>query len=114
MAETKKRGGARPGAGRKSGGVNKKTREIAEKAIEAGLTPLEVMLEAMGEAYNTGGAVAAFPFAKDAAPYMHAKIQAMELTGKDGGPVQTEEVGSGFGSLAELVKAGMTEAAKKA
>lgn len=43
-------GGARPGAGRKKGGLNKKTkllREIAGKALTSGKTPLEVMLENM-------------------------------------------------------------------
>lgn len=82
------RGGPRKGAGRKAGSATKKTREIADKAAQEGITPLEVMIQAMREAYETGGPVAAFPFAKDAAPYMHAKISSMELTGKDGGPVQ--------------------------
>jgi hypothetical protein len=40
-------GGKRPGAGRKKGSLTQKTREVAEKAASAGITPLEVMLEAM-------------------------------------------------------------------
>ncbi|MCL2887471.1 MAG: hypothetical protein FWF20_12005 [Betaproteobacteria bacterium] len=84
-----KRGGARSGAGRKPGSKNRKTREIADKAAKDGITPLEVMIEAMRDAYKEGGAVAAFGFAKDAAPYMHAKIAAMELTGKGGGPIES-------------------------
>lgn len=86
------RGGRRPGAGRKPGTANKKTREIADRAASEGVTPLEVMIEAMRNAYETGGAIEAFPYAKDAAPYMHAKISAMELTGKDGGPVTHTEL----------------------
>lgn len=42
-------GGARPGAGRKPGGANQKTREIADRAAREGITPLEVMLRAMRE-----------------------------------------------------------------
>lgn len=42
-------GGARPGAGRKPGGANQKTREIADRAAQEGITPLEVMLRAMRE-----------------------------------------------------------------
>ena len=40
------RGGARPGAGRKAGSVTRRTREIAEAALE-GLTPLEYLLSVM-------------------------------------------------------------------
>lgn len=80
-----KRGGARKGAGRKAGSVTKKTREIADRAAAEGITPLEVMLQAMREALAKGGASAAFPFARDAAPYLHPRISATEVTGKDGG-----------------------------
>ena len=41
------RGGKREGAGRKVGALTKRTREVAEKAAAAGMTPLEVMLENM-------------------------------------------------------------------
>lgn len=81
-------GGSRPGAGRKPGAKNKRTREIAEKAAAQGITPLEVMLQAMREAYEKDGAPAAVPFAKECAPYIHPKISNIELTGKDGGPVE--------------------------
>jgi hypothetical protein len=37
-------GGKRVGAGRKKGALTKRTRLIAEKAAEQGITPLEVML----------------------------------------------------------------------
>ena len=42
-----KRGGARKNAGRKPGAATTKTREIANKASEAGLTPLEYILSVM-------------------------------------------------------------------
>jgi len=41
------RGGKREGAGRPAGAVTKRTREIAEKAIATGMTPLDVMLSNM-------------------------------------------------------------------
>lgn len=41
------RGGSRPGAGRPPGSLNRKSREIVEKALGEGVTPLEVMLHAM-------------------------------------------------------------------
>jgi len=41
------RGGARPGAGRKTGALTKRTREVAERAVATGKTPLEIMLANM-------------------------------------------------------------------
>jgi hypothetical protein len=80
-----KMGGARAGAGRKKGGANKKTREIADKAAEEGLTPLEYMLEVLRNTEET-------PenrrwAAEKAAPYIHPRLQAVEHSGKDGGPM---------------------------
>ena len=40
------RGGIRPGAGRPPGSKNQKAADIAEEAVEAGITPIEVMLSA--------------------------------------------------------------------
>lgn len=74
------RGGARPGAGRKVGSVTKKTREIAERASSEGLTPLEYMLSLLrdeGAPQNVR-----FEAAKAAAPYLHAKLANVALTGE--------------------------------
>lgn len=75
------RGGKRPGAGRPVSEATKKRRDIAEKALDQGITPLEVMLAAMREALGPEGTnhVAAFNFAKEAAPYMHPKLAATEM-----------------------------------
>ncbi len=98
------RGGARPGAGRKKGAATKRTREIADKAAEEGITPLEVMLKAMREFVERAETMRpddvemvnnkvvtrlsllaeAADVAKDAAPYMHPRLAAIEHTGKDG------------------------------
>lgn len=80
------KGGVRPGAGRKKGAPNKKTAEIQKAVEESGLTPLEYMLQVMRDPINEpkerlGAAVAA-------APYVHAKLSSVELTGKDGGAVE--------------------------
>jgi hypothetical protein len=43
-------GGSQPNAGRKKGGINARTaalRNIADEALAAGITPLEVMLDNM-------------------------------------------------------------------
>lgn len=75
------RGGSRKGAGRKKTAdtpEGKLRRELAIKALKEGTTPLEVMLEAMKAAYEEGGAKAAMPFAKEAAPYIHPKLAAVE------------------------------------
>jgi hypothetical protein len=48
------------------------------RALKEGTTPLEVMLEAMRAAYAEGGAKAAMPYAKEAAPYLHPKLSSVE------------------------------------
>lgn len=116
------RGGRRINAGRKKGSLQKRTRKIAEKAIEKGETPLEVMLENMkhfvqvardAEAVLSGLTYEEFmgkagmnitaeeqfaallaevkktagfrqlaqDAAKDAAPYVHPRLAAVEHSG---------------------------------
>jgi hypothetical protein len=70
-----------PGSGRKKGSVTpatKRRQEVALKALQEGKTPLDVLLEAMRDAYKEGGAMLAMPFAKEAAPYVHPKLSAIE------------------------------------
>lgn len=77
------RGGVRQGAGRRKGSWSAKTKlrmELELKALTSGAAPLDVMLEAMREAYAQGGAIAAFPLALIAAPYMHPRLARMEAT----------------------------------
>ncbi|ULQ46953.1 hypothetical protein JN531_001395 [Flagellatimonas centrodinii] len=78
--------------GRKKGTPNNKTRDMQRKAEELGITPLEVMLEAMKEAYESKGACAAFVYAKDAAPYIHAKLSSVEASGPGGDPLLIQVV----------------------
>lgn len=72
------RGGKRQGSGRKPGGQNLKSREIADKAAEEGTTPLEVMLEAMRAHHEAKRFDEAAAIAKDAAPYMHPRLASID------------------------------------
>jgi hypothetical protein len=76
------RGGKRAGAGRKPGIITRLTREIAEKALASKVTPLEVLLGVMREAWEAGDKALAASYAKDAAPYCHAKLAAVAHSGK--------------------------------
>ena len=78
-------GGARKGAGRKAGSVTKKTREIANKAIESGVTPLEYLLSVMRDVKNEPKE--RLSAALGAAPYVHAKLASIEVSGPDGGAI---------------------------
>jgi len=80
------RGGPRKGAGRPPGSASRKTREIADRAAEEGLTPLEFMLQVMrNEANEPRERLSA---AVAAAPYIHPKLASIEHTGKDGGAIE--------------------------
>ena len=75
-------GGARKGAGRKPSALTTKTREIAEKAVEGGITPLDYMLEILR---NTAApADARFEAAKAAAPYVHPRLSAVDANVEGG------------------------------
>jgi hypothetical protein len=83
------RGGRRPNAGRKPGSVPKKTREIALEAAAKGISPADVMLEAMRLQHELAHAATepeikglflarAAQIAKDVAPYVHPRITPVE------------------------------------
>ncbi|RUV82296.1 hypothetical protein EOA60_10485 [Mesorhizobium sp. M1A.F.Ca.IN.020.06.1.1] len=96
------RGGARKGAGRPRGAATKKTRAIADRESKKGITPLEVMLTAMREHAAKKNWDAAASFAKDAAPYMHAKLQAVQHSGPAGGPIPIDLTNLGPDDLQRL------------
>lgn len=72
------RGGKREGAGRKPGSANIKTREIADRALSEGVTPLEVILEVMRKAHAAGDFDKAVACAAQAAPYVHPRLSAID------------------------------------
>ena len=80
------RGGKRTGAGRKKGEPNKRTAEAIAVAEATGITPLEYLLDVMR---NSGDGKMRMSAAIAAAPYVHAKLSAVEHTGKDGGPMES-------------------------
>ena len=84
------RGGARPGAGRKKGATEKRTREIANAAALEGITPLEYMLQTLRD--ETADPSTRRWAAEKAAPYIHPRLNAIEHHGPDGGPVQVERI----------------------
>ena len=80
-------GGARPGSGRKKGYLTQRSRELAAKSLEKGISPLEVMLEAVRIAYEEGGAVNAFQYAAQVAPFVHPRLSTTSVSGTDGKPL---------------------------
>ena len=85
-------GGARPGAGRKPGSANKRTRQIAEQAVLQGTTPLEVMLAAMEAARLVGNAKEAAYYAQMAAPYVHPRLASVNTQAQIQGSMQIKIV----------------------
>lgn len=86
-------GGRRPGAGRRKGVPNLKTKPKLERLVKAaseGITPLEVMLEAMRKSHGEGDLDKAVAHAKEAAPYMHPRLGQNHTTvaGDEDAPLQ--------------------------
>ena len=86
--------------GRQRGVRNKKTAEVIEQAAAGGVMPIDVMLENMRYAHDmmqrtaVGEALKyrmmAEECAKDAAPYLHSRLTATEVSGSDQGPIVHE------------------------
>jgi hypothetical protein len=70
------RGGAREGAGRKPGSVNKRTAEKVAAVEASGLTPLDFMLNVMRDGDQAMDL--RFDAAKAAAPYVHARLSSID------------------------------------
>ena len=84
------KGGARAGAGRKKGAPNRKTADLQRAVEESGITPLEYMLNVMRNAMaEPRDRLAA---AVSAAPYVHAKLSSVEVSGAGGGDIKTSLV----------------------
>lgn len=80
------RGGKREGAGRKVGSVNKANAARAALIAASGLTPLDYMLSVLRD--EEADKKRRDWAAKEAAPYCHNRMSAVEHMGKDGGPIQ--------------------------
>lgn len=73
------RGGARKGAGRPRGKSARIDAEARQKALTGGLTPLDYMLSLLRDAKLS--TEDRFEAAKAAAPYVHARLAAVEHSG---------------------------------
>lgn len=78
--------------GRPKGVPNKATAAKAAAIAASGLTPLDFMLQIMRDETKPDGLRA--NMARDAAPYVHPRLAAVEHTGKGGGPVELVLKGS--------------------
>lgn len=74
------RGGSRPGSGRPKGAINAKTAERTEAIIASGLTPLDYLLSILRD--ENMAADDRMEAAKAAAPYVHARLAAIEHSGE--------------------------------
>jgi len=86
MAKGKKTGG------RQKGTKNSRTlarQALVDKATAEGITPLEVMLGAMRDAWAEGNKPEAAGYARDAAPYMHPKLSNIQHGGDEDNPLQS-------------------------
>ena len=75
-------GGKRSGAGRRKGAVNaatQKRRAVAEAALQNGVTPLDYLLGRLRD--DAEDAKVRLYCAKEAAPYIHPKLSAIEHSG---------------------------------
>lgn len=84
-------GGRRPGAGRKPGKVGAAKRALAEMAKEHGPAALAVLAKEMHDADTASARISAATAILDRA--YGKPPQALEHTGKDGGPIKTQELG---------------------
>jgi hypothetical protein len=72
-------GGKREGAGRKPGAVSQRSRDIAEAIVsDGGITPLEYLMGIVRD--KLADDAKRIDAAKAAAPYVHAKLNAIDGT----------------------------------
>lgn len=71
------RGGARPGAGRKARTPNKRKAEVAWKAAEGGMLPIEYLLKVMRNSRQS--VTVRMQAARDAAPYLHPRLATVDI-----------------------------------
>ena len=94
------RGGARQNAGRPKGGRTRKLADVAIKASQAGISPLEYMLQVMRQPIPRGDDVTPamqanvislkLDAAKSAAPFVHPRLSAVDV--KTPEPLKFENV----------------------
>ena len=104
------RGGKREGAGRKPGVGNKATQEQRKAILESGLSPLDYMLSVMRDEENDQSE--RLDAANKAAPYVHAKLAAIDHSSKDGSMTPAPALDASklsSAALQEILNAAITE-----
>jgi hypothetical protein len=92
------RGGRRPGAGKPAGAKNRKKTIETQAAIEvSGMTPFDYMISVMRDERNDPRT--RLEAAHHAAPYVHSKLTASELTVNEAAPVDRETLVAGLKQL---------------
>lgn len=84
------KGGARQGAGRKKGSKSTRTQEIIAEAKANGETPLEYMLRVMRDTQSDDKRRDSMAAA--AAPFIHPRLAAVEVSGDKENPICHEVV----------------------
>ena len=74
-------GGRRPGSGRKPGAATRVSREVADRLAGEGLSPLELIVGMMRKYHAEGKFALALDAAVKAAPYLHPRLAAVEVSG---------------------------------
>jgi hypothetical protein len=104
-------------SGRPRGATNRRSREILAEARELGVEPIAVMFHAMqhflrcaeeatDDSERDAMILQAVEVATLAAPYCHPKLRQVEVSGPDGGPIQT------MGLMAHLTNEELAERAR--
>lgn len=78
-------GGARPGAGRPKGAANKLNDQARAQALEGGISPLDYLLNVLRDVELDRDT--RMDAAKAAAPYVHARLAAVEHSGDKDKPI---------------------------
>lgn len=95
------RGGKRPRAGRKRGAVTKRSAAAANKLVQSGALPLEILVESMRTAWTDGEMDKACALARDVAPYFHARVSPKDA------PVKLEGLNGTLSEKSEVVLSAM-------
>lgn len=82
------RGGSRPGSGRPKGARDKLEREAAKAAASEGVMPKDFLLDLVRDIEQPLDI--RIEAAKAAAPYFHARLAAVELSGSEDAPIVHE------------------------
>jgi hypothetical protein len=91
------------GAGRPRSALTVRTQEVARRVLADGVTPLDVMLQAMRAHLDAGELDKAAAIAKDAAPYVHPRLQAVQHSRPAIEPAQVRAVNLPIEEIEQII-----------